>query len=85
MGVKPQIVVLRYMNYYNSKKDNLDCLLEYTVNHDCVYSFLENLTYITPDLIDLSMFCPEISNFLVKPDAVSTSRNKFQSDKVGVC
>lgn len=73
------------MKYYNSKKDNLECLLEYTVNHDCVYSFLENLSYITPDLLHLSMCCPEISKLLVNPEAVNPNKNKFQSEKIGVC
>ncbi len=73
------------MKYYNSKKDNLDCLLEYTVNHDCVYPFLENLKYITPELLSLSLFCPEISKFLVNPDMVENRKNKIKPDNIGVC
>jgi len=73
------------MKYYNSKKDNLDCLLEYTVNHDCVYPFLENLKYVTPDLLSLSLFCPEISKFLVNPDLVENRKNKIKPENIGVC
>ncbi len=85
MGVWIQIVVLRYMKYYSSTKDNLDCLLEYTVRHDCVYPFLENLVYITPDLLHLTMFCPEITKFLVNPEPVSIVKNRFKSEKIGIC
>jgi len=85
LGDCPLIVVLPCMKYYNSKKDNLECVLEYTVSNDCVYYFLENLTYITPDMLHLTPFCPELTNFLIQPKVGISTSNNLKSEKIGIC
>ena len=85
MGGKGFIIVLGCMKYYNSKKDNLDCLLEYTVSNDCLYYFLENLPYITPEMLHLTPFCPELTKFLIQPKVGISTSNNFKSEKLGIC
>jgi hypothetical protein len=71
------------MRYFTDKKDNFDCFLDYTQECGCLKTALQNLTYFTPEMLNLAGIHPEITNLLVQPKCSEMASNLNKTKVIG--
>ena len=71
------------MRYFTDKKDNFDCFIDYTQENGCLKTALQNLTYFTPDMLNLAGIHPELTNLLMQPKSSKVASNINNSNKIG--
>ncbi len=70
------------MRYFTDKKENIDCFIDYTLEVGCLKTALGNMTYLTPDMLNLAGIHPELTKLLMQQN-ISTSYNN--PSELGEC
>ena len=71
------------MRYFTDKKENFDCFIEYTQENGCLKTALINLTYFTPDMLNLAGIHPELTNLLMQTKCSEKGSKSNNTKKIG--